>query len=125
MPLALVRESHWADASAYWPLDRMIPPSLLLIQRSGLPGTKTMKCWSGWMEFGVVAEVASKVMSVKVRLPCAGSGSPAVVDRTTARALVKVNASLYWNDPRTKTLSGWPGGVAIASSYQHWPVQKS
>src|SRR5438128_9808041 len=103
----------------------MMPPSLPSNQTSGLPGTKTMACWSGWIEFGVEAEVASNVMSVNVRFPWLGSGSPAVVERTTARALVNVNDSPYWNEPITKTVSGWPGGVRTALSYQHWPVQKS
>src|SRR4029079_12816114 len=78
------RESHWADASTYCPLERTTPPSEVLHQMSGLEGWNAISCWSGWMPYG--GDCASPVMPVTVRLPFAGSGSPAVVDRTTARA---------------------------------------
>ena len=71
----------------------------------------------------MVADVASKVMSVKVRLLCAGSASPAVVERMTARPFDRKPYSPYWYEPITKTVSGWPAGVRMSLSYQHWPVQ--
>ena len=62
------RVAQALETSAYAPLDRMRPPSEPLNQTVGSPGLVTSTCWSGWMELGVVGEVASKVRSVKVRL---------------------------------------------------------
>src|SRR3984893_15158061 len=120
----ITRPAPWDDASTYAPLERTRPPSDPSNQTFGFPGRKTNACWSGWMPFGVVTEVASHVRSVKVRLLCAGSGSPAVVERRTARPLDRNPYSPYWYEPITKTVSGWPAGVRISLSYQHWPVQK-
>ena len=59
-----------------------MPPSEASHQMPGLPGANAISCWSGWIVF----PAASTVTSVNVRLFAAGSGSPAVVERTTPRA---------------------------------------
>ena len=41
------RVSHFADASANAPSERITPPSEPTMNRSGLPGTVTSACWSG------------------------------------------------------------------------------
>src|SRR6202158_5427738 len=117
------RWSHWDDASTYAPLERTRPPSDPSNQTFGFPGRNTSACWSGWMPLGVVGDVASNVISVKVRLLCAGSGSPAVVERIKARPFDRKPYSVYWYEPITKTVSGWPAGVRMSLSYQHCPVQ--
>ena len=50
---------------------------------------------------------------------------PAVVESNTPRAFDTRPYSPYWNEPRTKTVSGYPFGVTMPMSYQHWPVQNS
>src|SRR5262249_2329443 len=87
---------HCDEMSAKVPLVRMTPPSEPSKIWVGLPGLMTIACWSGWMLFaarrhgvgkngrkahhGAVVFWASLVRSVKVRLPFAGSGSPAVFE---------------------------------------------
>src|ERR1700687_2445361 len=117
------RLAHWDDASTYAPLERTRPPSDPSNQTFGFPGRNTSACWSGWMPFGVVADVASNVMSGKVRPLGEGSGSPAVVERMTARPFDRNPYSVYWYEPITKTVSGWSAGVRMSLSYQHCPVQ--
>src|SRR5580765_2195061 len=78
------RSAHWLVTSTYSPLDRTTPPSDVLHQMFGFVGWNASSCWSGWIPYG--GDCASSVMSVNVRSLCAGSGSPAVVDRSTARA---------------------------------------
>ncbi len=85
------RPAHWLDMSTYSPLERTTPPSDVLHQMFGFVGWNASSCWSGWMPYG--GDCASQVMSVNVRLLCAGSGSPAVVERSTARAFERSPAS--------------------------------
>src|SRR5262245_10486534 len=86
------RSAHWLVMSTYPPLDRTTPPSDVLHQMSGFVGWNASSCWSGWIPYGA-GTCASDVMSVNVRSLCAGSGSPAVVDRRTARAFERPPSS--------------------------------
>src|SRR3954447_12116712 len=93
--------SHCDEMSAKVPLVLMTPPSEPSKIWVGLPGLTTIACWSGWMPFGALRQAgvkpktaaygakahhgagvscASVVRSVKVRMPAAESGSPAVFE---------------------------------------------
>src|SRR3954447_9514680 len=54
---------QFADASATWPLEWMSPPSDPSKNRSGLAGSTSSVCWSGWMP--VVGEALSRVWSAQ------------------------------------------------------------
>ena len=88
------RWSQRLETSTYWPLVRTTPPSEPRKTMSGLVGWKAIAWESGWSRSG--AGWASQVMSVKVRSPLTGSGSPAVVERTTARPFERPPISPYW-----------------------------
>src|SRR5580765_8600492 len=71
------RAAQALEPSTYVPLERTTPPSSPSKNCSGLPGTVTIACWSGWIQ---PAPLWSRVTSLQV--------APPSVDMSTARPFV-------------------------------------